>query len=320
MEVRKNILLLGGFGFIGSNIIEALLNTNDFNIIVFEFKGVTSKFVDHVRVYYGDFNNEDDLADVFENNNIDIVVHLISTTVPATSNDNIEYDINSNLIGTIRLLNLMVNYNVLKMVFLSSGGTVYGEITKPKAAEGHQTYPISSHGIMKLSIEKYLYLYHRLHGLDYLILRVSNPYGPYHNSDKQGFINVVIRKILRNEKVVIWGDGSIIRDFIYVKDLANIIVRLLELNIYNQEINIGSGEGYSINQILEYIAEIHPGIDIEYKLSRKYDVQRIVLDTKKLSSLMNFHLTDIKEGISLTFQWCKANYEGEKMKPREYNI
>lgn len=307
MEVKKNILVLGGFGFIGSNIIEALLNTNLFNIIVFEFKGVTSKFTDRVRVYHGDFNNEEDLAEVFKSNRIDIVAHLISTTVPATSNDNIEYDVNSNLIGTIRLLNIMVQYNVLKIVFFSSGGTVYGETIEPKASEDHSTYPISSHGIIKLSIEKYLYLYHKLHNMDYLILRVSNPYGPYHNSNKQGFINVVIRKILLNEKVVIWGDGTIIRDFIYVKDLANIISRLLELDLYNQVMNIGSGKGYSINQILEYIAENHPGIDIEYKPSRKYDIQRIILDTKRLSSLENFQLTDIRQGIDLTYQWCKAN-------------
>jgi len=308
MATKKNILILGGFGFIGLNIIEALLNTNVFNIIVFEFKGVTSIFADRVEIYHGDFNNEEDLTEVFENNKIDIVVHLISTTVPATSNDNIEYDVNSNLIGTIRLLNIMVQYNVLKIVFLSSGGTVYGEIIEQKASEDHPTDPISSHGVVKLSIEKYLYLYNRLHNMDYLILRVSNPYGPYHNSDRQGFINVVIRKIFRNEKVVIWGDGTIVRDFIYVKDLANIIARLLELNLFNQIINIGSGRGYSINKILEYIAENHPGIDIEYKPSRKYDIQKIILDTKKITYLENYQLTDIKQGIKLTYLWCKEKH------------
>ncbi len=305
--MKKNILLLGGFGFIGSNLIEALLKSNLYNIIVFEFKGVTSKFSDRVSVFYGDFNNEEDLAELFENYKIDIVVHLVSTTVPATSNDNIEYDINSNLIGTIRLLNIMVQHNVLKIVFLSSGGTIYGEISEPKVSEEHPTHPISSHGIVKLSIEKYLYLYHKLHNLDYLILRVSNPYGPHHSSDKQGVINVFIRKILRNEKIVVWGDGSIVRDFIYVKDLANIISRFLELNLYSQIINVGSGKGYSINQILEYIVELAPDAVIEYKPSRIYDIQKIILDTKKLNSLDNFKFTGLKEGINMTYQWCKAN-------------
>lgn len=308
----KNILVLGGFGFIGSNVIEALLCTNLFNIIVFEFKGVTSKFADRVKVFHGDFNSEEDLAEVFNNNKIDIVLHLITTTVPATSNDNIEYDVISNLVGTVRLLNTMVQHNALKVVFLSSGGTVYGAVNESKASEDHSTYPISSHGIVKLTIEKYLYLYHRLHNLDYLILRVSNPYGPYHNSEKQGFIDVVIKKILRNEKVVICGDGTIVRDYIYVKDLANIIARLLTLNLFNQIINIGSGKGYSINQILEYIAENHPDMDIEYKPSRKYDLQRIILNTKKLNSLDKLTLTDIRKGIKLTYQWHKAHHEERK--------
>lgn len=300
--MKKNILILGGFGFIGSNIIEALLDTNLFNVIVFEFKGVKSKFANYVKVYHGDFNNENDLADVFKSNKIDIVIHLVSTTVPADSNDNIEYDINSNLIGTIRLLNLMVQYGVPEIVFLSSGGTVYGEILESRATEEHSTYPISSHGIVKLAIEKYLYLYSRLHNISYLILRVSNPYGEYHNSDKQGFINVVIKRILQNQKITIWGDGSIVRDFIYVKDLAYVITRLIKMNISNQVINVGTGKGYSIKEILGYIIENHPTGEIEYRPARTYDIQKIILNTDKLNSLDKYTFTDIKEGINLTYQ------------------
>ncbi|MHB9099645.1 MAG: NAD-dependent epimerase/dehydratase family protein, partial [Syntrophales bacterium] len=305
---KKKILILGGFGFIGSNIIEALIRTNLYDVIVFEFKGVTNKFPGLLTVYHGDFNNEDDLVEVFKNHRIDIVVHLISTTVPSTSNSNIVYDISSNLVGTIRLLDIMLQYQVRNIVFLSSGGTVYGEINESKASENHPTSPISSHGIIKLSIEKYLILYNRLHDMQYLILRVSNPYGEHHNSTKQGFINVVIKKVLSNEKIVVWGDGSIIRDFIYVKDLAEIVVRLLGRSIFNEIINIGSGEGYSINQILEYIGDNHH-IEIEYKPSRKYDIQKIILNIDKLLSIEKFTFTAIKKGIYLTYQLCKANEE-----------
>jgi len=303
--MRKNILILGGFGFIGSNIIEELLKTNLYNIIVFEFKGVAHKFADCVTVCYGDFNNEADLAEIFNNYKIDVVVHLISTTVPATSNENILYDINSNLIGTIRLLDMMLQYGINKIVFFSSGGTVYGEINEMKAHENHPTNPISSHGIIKLCIEKYLLLYSRLRNLEYLILRASNPYGEYHKSVKQGFINVVIKKILQNEKIVIWGDGTIVRDFIYVKDLGKIVALLLGKNIFNQIINIGTGKGYSVNQVLEYIAENQPHLEIEYETSRKYDVQRIILDTDRLNSIEKFDFTDLKEGINRTYQWYK---------------
>ncbi len=303
--MKKNILILGGFGFIGSNIVEELLKMNLYNVIVFEFKGVTHKLADCVHVYYGDFNNDADLAEVFKNHKIDVVVHLISTTVPATSNENITYDINSNLIGTIRLLDMMLQYGINKIVFLSSGGTVYGEINENKAHENHPTNPICSHGIIKLCIEKYLLLYNRLHNLQYLILRASNPYGEYHKSDKQGFINVIIKKILQNRKIVIWGDGTIVRDFIYVKDLGRIVAYLLENNIFNQIINIGSGEGHSINQVIEYIAENQPHFEIQYETSRKYDVRKIILDIDKLNSMKKFDFTDLKEGIYLTYQWCK---------------
>lgn len=152
--------------------------------------------------------------------------------------------------------------------------------------------------------------------MDYLILRVSNPYGEYHNSDKQGFINVAIRRILQNEKVVICGDGTIARDFIYVKDLAAIIVQLIKMNILNQVINIGSEKGYSINQIINYIIENRPAVEIKYKPSRKYDIQRIILDTNKLNSIENFTFTDIRNGISLTSQGCSENYSKAKGETR----
>jgi len=303
--MKKNMLILGGFGFIGSNIIEELLKTNLYNIIVFEFKGVTHKLADCVTVCYGDFNNETDLAEVFKNHKIDVVVHLISTTVPATSNENITYDINSNLIGTIRLLDMMLLYGINKIVFFSSGGTVYGDFIEIRAHENQQTNPISSHGIIKLCIEKYLLLYNRLYNLEYLILRASNPYGEYHKSDKQGFINVTIKRILQNEKIVIWGDGTIVRDFIYVKDLGKIVGLLLKKNIFNDIINIGTGEGHSVNQVLEYIAEYQPHFEIQYEASRKYDVQKIILDIDKLNSIEKIDFTCLKEGICRTYQWYK---------------
>lgn len=305
MTKKKNILLLGGFGFIGSNLIEELIKTDFYNIIVFEFKSIIQQFADYVTVYQGNFDNRENLEEIFKNHKIDIVVHLISTTIPATSNDEILYDINSNLISTLHLLDVMLKYDTKRIVFLSSGGTIYGDNKGQKALETHPTNPICSYGIIKLAIENYLLLYNRLQNLEYLILRISNPYGEFHNSDKQGIINVVIKNILQNKKIIVWGDGSIVRDYIYVKDLAKIIIRLFEKNIYNQTINIGRGEGYSVNQVLEYILEIQPNFEIEYKQSRKCDIQKIILNTDKLNSLLTFGFTNLKTGITLTYQYYK---------------
>ena len=301
----KNILIFGGFGFIGSNLIEAILSKGSYRVVVFEFKGVSNQFSDRVTVCYGDFNNTEDLEFIFKTYSIDTVFHLISTTVPATSNQNLEYDIDSNLVGSIRLLKIMVKYQVKKLVFLSSGGTVYGKVGTDKIDEQHQTDPISAHGIIKLSIEKYIQLHHELHDLNYLILRVSNPFGPYHSSDKQGIVNVAIRKALNHESLVIWGDGSIVRDYIFVKDLANIMVKIIEKDIWNNIINIGTGIGYSINHILQIISELPLNLTVEYSQAHKYDVPYIVLNNNKLKSFIDYEPTEIRKAIRTTYEWLE---------------
>lgn len=298
----KTILILGGFGFIGSNLVEELLRRGSYNVVVFEFKGVVNRFSDHVTVCCGDYNNTEDLECIFRNYSIDIVFHLISTTVPLTANDNLEYDIESNLVGTIRLLNIMVKYRVKRLVFLSSGGTVYGKVHTDKVDETHPTDPISSHGIVKLSIEKYIQLHHHLHDLYYLILRVSNPFGPYHVSDRQGIVNVAIRRALNREPLVIWGDGSVVRDYIYVKDVARIMGEVIEKNIWNNIFNIGTGIGYSINDILRFISELPLDLTVEYSPAHKYDVPYIVLNNSKIKSFIDYEPTEIREAIRHTYQ------------------
>jgi UDP-glucose 4-epimerase len=299
----KNILILGGFGFIGSNLIEELLSRGLYHVVVFEFKGVVNRFSDRVTVCYGDYNNTEDLEFIFRNYSIDTVFHLISTTVPLTSNDNLEYDIDSNLVGTIRLLKIMVKYHVKRLVFLSSGGTVYGKVSHDKVDENHPTNPISAHGIIKLSIEKYIQLHHHLHGLNYLILRASNPFGPYHVSDKQGILNVAIRRALNHEPLVIWGDGSVVRDYIYVKDVSRIMGDLIEKDIWNNIINIGTGIGYSINHILKFISELPLDLTVEYAPAHKYDVPYIVLNNNKLRSFIDYEPTEIRKSIRYTYEW-----------------
>lgn len=298
----KNVLILGGLGFIGSNIIEEFLSeTESYNLIVFDFPGSVNKFKNKIKIVYGDFNNEKEVEAVLSDNQIDIVIHLISTTIPALSNNNIIYDIEANLVTTVRLLNLLVKYEIKKIVFLSSGGTVYGMTDAKLVNENHPTYPISSHGIIKLCIEKYLHQFHQLYGLNFLILRVGNPYGPHQQSTKQGIINVFLRKIINQEKLIVRGDGSAIRDYIYVKDLASIIISLIRNNIQNEIINIGSGQGTSVNQVLEILKKINSKIKIEYIAALDSDIQKIVLDIKKLESHTKIDFCKLEDGINRTY-------------------
>ena len=298
----KHILIFGGLGFIGSNIIDELLPEGEaYDLLVFDFPGMVNGFGSKIRMIYSDFNNADEVESVFKNNKIDIVIHLISSTIPASSNDNIIYDIEANLISSIRLLDLLVKYKIPKIVFLSSGGTVYGLTESVLVNENHPTLPISSHGVTKLSIEKYIHMFHQLYGLNYLILRVGNPYGPHQRSNKQGIINIFLRKIIQYEKLVVRGDGSAIRDYIYVKDLSYIIKLLLDFNIQNEIINIGSGQGISVNQVISILKKITPEFEVEYTEPLNSDIPKIVLDTTKVRSLVNFSLCSLDDGIFKTY-------------------
>jgi UDP-glucose 4-epimerase len=303
----KKVLILGGFGFIGTNLAEELLKRGNYEIIIFEAKKVIIQnpdILNDVKVYYGDFHNEKDYEIIFKENKIDIVLHLIGTTIPSKSNQNIIYDIESNLKNTIKLLDIMKKYHVKNIVFLSSGGTVYG-ISKNKIKELDPTSPICSYGIMKLAVEKYLFLYNYLYGINFLILRPSNPFGEYHTSSQQGLINVILEKILNGEPIEIWGDGSVVRDYIYIKDFVRILVDLIEKDIQNEIINIGSGRGYSINEILTIIKKEIGNFPLEYVEARKVDVPYVVLNINKLRTFLEPNLMSIEKGIKKTYNWLK---------------
>ncbi len=305
--MKKKILILGGFGFIGTNLTEELINRCNYEIIIFEAKNVIIQNPDllsDVKVYYGDFHNEKDYEIIFKDNQIDIVIHLINTTVPSISNENIIYDIESNLKNTIKLLNTMKQYQIKNIIFPSSGGTVYG-ISKNEHKESDPTIPICSYGIVKLTTEKYIYLYNYLHGMNFLILRPSNPFGEYHKSTLQGLINVVLEKKLNDETIEIWGDGSVVRDFIYIKDFVRILMDLIENNVQNEIINIGSGRGYSINEILNIIRKEIGDFPFKYVEACKVDVPYLVLNIDKLKTFLDVYFMSIEEAIKKTYEWLK---------------
>jgi UDP-glucose 4-epimerase len=248
----NNCIIYGGGGFIGSHLCEELLKQN-YNVTIFDkinfAKDNLVSFKDKINIIEGDFNNEYDLLNSLDG--VDYVFHLVSSTLPASSNDNPVYDVESNLISTLRLLGDVVKRKIKKVVFVSSGGTVYGVPKDVPIAEDHSRHPICSYGITKKTIEDYLYMFNYLYGLDYTVFRLSNPYGERQNPlYAQGVIPVFIKKILLNEEIVIWGDGSVRRDYIYIKDAIMPLVKSLEFKSENKVFNLGSGKGYSVNELL----------------------------------------------------------------------
>lgn len=311
-----NILLLGGFGFIGTNILKFVerLDTN-YNIIVFD------RFPNHlddihfdrvVRVYAGDFSDEYLLDKIFTENQIDVVLHSLSASVPSSSVDNI-FDLKFNVIPTVTLLNVMKRHDVKDIVFISSGGAVYGD--NSVHPNGHYEedvlFPKSAYGVSKLVIEKYLFLYSSLYDFKVLITRLSNPYGPYHYSKKQGVINVAYEKAMKGEVLEIWGDGSGQKDYIYIDDFCSILFILIERGFEPYRVlNIGSGELLSVNEIAETIkSHYYPDFKYEHIKVNSLDVSSFKLDLHKLNEIIgDFKFTSFEQGLLLTKKWYDTKH------------
>ena len=307
----RTILILGGFGFIGTNIMKHLEKNSydEYRFIVFD------KFEQHAhnvrcsnvyKVYSGDFSDASFIENIFKENSIDLVLHFLSSTVPVTS-DNAVYDVASNLVPTLNLLKIMDKYGVRDIVYMSSGGAIYGDKLKKVHNEDDAVYPKSSYGVVKLAIEKYLLSYSELNGFKTLIFRLSNPYGPYQYNNKQGIINIAIRKALANEKVQIWGSGDGVKDYIYIEDVCSIIFRMIENGINTGVYNMAAGSSHSVNEIVETIKGIIPSCEWEHVNASLNDVQSFELDITKLRSKLGaIRFTPFELGIQKSIDWQKC--------------
>jgi UDP-glucose 4-epimerase len=200
-------LVLGGSGFIGSHIVE-LLVAEGFQVRVFSPSATSSRRLVSVagcaELRQGDFLDVESLADAVRG--CDYVCHLVGTSVPASSDRDVILDVETNVVPTLRLLEICVRERVRQIIFCSSGGTIYGRSDGKPIPETHPTEPLSSYGITKLAIEKYLELFRALYGLDYAILRVANAYGPRLPLEgQQGVVGVFLDSLRKAVPLVVWG-------------------------------------------------------------------------------------------------------------------
>ncbi|CAD6542208.1 NAD-dependent epimerase/dehydratase family protein [Paraburkholderia sabiae] len=304
------ITVFGGGGFIGSTIVDRLLRDNH-EICVFERPrvGPYRPFNDSEKVNWmtGDLTSMHDVTEAIDGS--DIVVHLVSTTLPKSSNDDPIYDVQSNLVATLQLLNAMVAKNVKKIVFISSGGTVYGDPVYLPIDEKHPTNPKVSYGITKLAIEKYLLLYQYQHGIKANILRVANPYGERQRVETaQGAIAVFLDKALRKQPFEIWGDGTVTRDYLYISDVAEAFARAVQYDGSESVFNISSGYGTSLNEIIGKIEAIleHP-VERTYRAGRPFDVPASVLDNTLAKRELGWEpKVALDAGIKMTAAWLRS--------------
>jgi UDP-glucose 4-epimerase len=303
-------LVLGGAGFIGSHLAEALAQQGH-RVKVFDRPHLDRlplfASAKGFEVFTGDFLNPYALAPALPGT--EVVFHLVSTTLPKNSNDNPVYDIESNVLGSLRLLELCRQHGVRKLIFVSSGGTVYGVPRTTPLAEDHPTEPLCSYGIHKLMVEKYLALAHRLHGLDYRILRPANLYGPGQRLDiAQGAVAVFLDRALRDEPIDIWGDGSAVRDYVYIDDAVDAILKAASFEGAQRIFNIGSGKGASLNQLVAQIEKLlGRRVKVKHSPPRALDVPANVLDSSLAERLLGWRAsTALDEGLRRTCEWLRA--------------
>jgi UDP-glucose 4-epimerase len=300
-------LVLGGNGFIGTYLVDALLEKDHF-VRIYDRSPNRFRATPHNAQYVeGELGNQGLIREAIKG--MEVVFHLVGTTLPKTSNDDPVYDVRSNLIDTLQLLETCVEAGVRKVIFASSGGTVYGLPQAVPITEDHPTNPISSYGIVKLAVEKYLGLFHHLHTLAYAVLRISNLYGPYQDpGGQQGAVSVFLHRLYTGQPITIWGDGSVVRDYLYVADLAEPLVLAAEGETRQKVLNIGSGRGTSVNELIDIIAEVtgeRP--EVEYVPGRALDVPANVLDVARVREELGWSpKTELAEGIARTWSWVRT--------------
>ncbi len=300
------VLVLGGNGFIGSHVVDHLLSAGH-KVRVFDRSPERYRTpLKQVEYRLGRLDDTFQVAEALQG--IDAVCHLISTTVPGTSNLDPVADVQSNLINTLLLLEQMRKKGLHRILYLSSGGTVYGNPEYSPVGEEHPLNPISSYGVVKVAIEKYLNMYQQLYGFEPVILRPSNPYGSRQgHAGVQGLIGTLLTRALAGEVLEIWGDGSVTRDYMHVGDLARLCVAALESNSCGV-FNAGSGEGYSINEIIDLIRGTTDGqLQVNYREGRAFDVKEIVLDISRAKAEFSWlPERSLADGIADQLGWLKS--------------
>lgn len=308
------IIVLGAAGFIGTNLVIELAKNPNNEITVVDrnisfFKVLMDMNLHNLRIIESDLTMDSNYEELVEGH--DLLYHLVSTTVPTTSNQHIAEELKGNVVLSANLFEACVHQKVKKVVFLSSGGTVYGKESKCPLSENTPTNPITSYGIQKVTIEKLLYLYNYMYGLDYRIIRLTNPYGQYQRPNGVlGAVTTFTYKALKGEEIQVYGDGSVIRDFIYIDDAIRGIQNIVFGEDKHHVFNLGCGYGTSIKQVLETIEKsLNIKMIIRYTEARSVDVPMNYLDIKRYETAYgSLNPISLEEGIKKTAAFMKKFY------------
>jgi len=305
-----NVLVTGGAGFIGSHVVEGLLKEGLSPIVVDNLStGKIENLNPNALFYQQSVEDEEMMERVFMLHKPVYVFHLAAQSSVSVSVRNPVEDARANILGTLVLLQKSVKYGAKKFIFSSTGGAIYGDNVKIPTPETEIPNPISPYGIAKLSVEKYLDFFSKEYGLEYVSLRYSNVYGPRQDPyGEAGVVAIFTNRMLKGEKVTIFGDGEYVRDYVYVDDVVRANILAMEKG-KNVVLNIGTGRGTTVNELFKMLKSITGYSDEpEYAPPRKGDVRKSILDCSKAKEILGWEPeVSLEEGLRRTVEYFKTS-------------
>ena len=295
--------VVGGNGFVGSWLVDELVAKGHEVTVLDRFSAGTVAYSSPgVRRVVGDFMNHSTVREALAGQQY--VFHFLSTTTPATAENDPTLDVRTNIASSIELFELAVEAGIECVYFASTGGAIYGDQPAGAITEDALPLPLSPYAIGKLAIEGYLRYFRRKHGLRSVSFRISNPYGPRQRSTKkQGVIPIFLQSALNGEPLVRYGDGSMVRDFIYVEDVAKLIANVVGRDAEHPVYNIGSGSGHSVSEVLEVVRAVSGiAFDVVDRPQPSTYVDHIVLDTSRYAAEFGtIDFVPLDEGVRRTW-------------------
>lgn len=296
------ILVTGGAGFIGSHVTDLFIEAGHEVVVVDNLMtGRLSNINPKARFYQVDIRSPE-LEKVFEAERPEVVDHHAAQMDVRRSVTDPIFDADNNILGGLNLLNMAVKYGARKVIYISSGGAVYGEPVYLPCDEKHPVQPLCPYGATKYMLELYLYMYQQTYGLDYTVIRYPNVYGPRQDpAGEAGVVAIFSGRMLRSEPATIFGSGEQVRDYVYVKDCARANLLVLEKGS-GQVYNLGYGIGTTVNQIFQGLKKItnYP-LDATYGPARPGETFRIYLDTTRARQELGWEPTvPLEDGLRKT--------------------
>lgn len=303
------VLVIGAAGFIGQHTVRALLS-RELPVMAMDINTLPSgSFEDETHLCWASGPADDRFALAAALKSCSRVIYLVSGSLPATANSHLAHEVQHHVAEALGVAEFCEAHGVQSFIFASSGGTVYGVDSDHPIPETAANIPRNAYGVSKLAIEHYLRLIGTMRSMRTLSLRISNPYGVGQVARRaQGFVAAAMHSAWSGETLPIWGDGSVVRDYIFVRDVADAMVKALDYTGGSHVINIGSGRGYSQMDILRGIEEVSGRkIPVEFNPSRSIDVKSNVLCVDRASEELNWQPNvDLLDGLETTWAWWQS--------------